>query len=95
MWMKHLPLQEAPRALALRLALAKARAVAAVHPEAVVIGSDQVADLNGVPLGKAGARTTRAVLQLQRMRGQNRGVSNRCGGGVRKPHNLKKWIWQQ
>ena len=60
---------EAPHALALRLALAKARAVAALHPEAVVIGSDQVADLNGVPLGKPGTHE-RAVLQLQRMRGQ-------------------------
>ena len=60
---------EAPRALALRLALAKARALAALHPEAVVIGSDQVADLNGVPLGKPGTHE-RAVLQLQRMRGQ-------------------------
>ena len=61
--------REAPRALALRLALAKARAVAALHPEAVVIGSDQVADLNGTPLGKPGTHE-RAVLQLQRMRGQ-------------------------
>ncbi len=60
---------EAPYALALRLALAKARAVAALHPEAVVIGSDQVADLNGTPLGKPGTHE-RAVLQLQRMRGQ-------------------------
>jgi septum formation protein len=60
---------EAPRALALRLALAKARAVAALHPEAVVIGSDQVADLNGMPLGKPGTHES-AVLQLQRMRGQ-------------------------
>jgi septum formation protein len=60
---------EAPRALALRLAQAKARAVAALHPEAVVIGSDQVADLNGMPLGKPGNHE-RAVLQLQRMRGQ-------------------------
>ena len=60
---------EAPHALALRLALAKARAVAALHPEAVVIGSDQVADLNGMPLGKPGNHE-RAVLQLQRMRGQ-------------------------
>ena len=60
---------ETPRALALRLALAKARAVAALHPEAVVIGSDQVADLNGMPLGKPGTHE-RAVLQLQRMRGQ-------------------------
>lgn len=60
---------EAPRKLACRLALAKARAVAALHPQAVVIGSDQVADLQGEPLGKPG-NYARAVLQLQRMRGQ-------------------------
>ena len=42
---------EAPRALALRLALAKARAVAGPHPLAIVIGSDLVADLDGEPLG--------------------------------------------
>ena len=60
---------EAPHALATRLALAKAKAVATLHPHAVVIGSDQVADLNGEPLGKPGTHE-RAVLQLQRMRGQ-------------------------
>ncbi|MBU6466886.1 MAG: septum formation inhibitor Maf [Burkholderiales bacterium] len=60
---------EAPRALALRLALAKAHAVAAQHPGAVVIGSDQVADLGGEPLGKPGDHT-RATRQLQRMSGQ-------------------------
>ena len=64
------PLQgEAPRTLALRLALAKARAVAAQHPEAVVIGSDQVADLHGHPLGKPGTHE-RASAQLQRMSGE-------------------------
>ena len=60
---------ESPRNLALRLALAKAHAVAALHPEAVVIGSDQVADLDGLSLGKPGAHA-KAVEQLQRMRGQ-------------------------
>jgi septum formation protein len=60
---------EIPQALATRLALAKAKAVADLHPNAVVIGSDQVADLNGEPLGKPGTHE-RAVLQLQRMRGQ-------------------------
>jgi septum formation protein len=60
---------ELPRALASRLALAKAHAVAKLHPDAVVIGSDQVADLNGEPLGKPGNHA-RAVQQLQRMRGQ-------------------------
>ena len=60
---------ESPADLAQRLALSKARAVAQRHPAAVVIGSDQVADLNGEPLGKPGTHT-RAVAQLQRMRGQ-------------------------
>jgi len=60
---------ESPLALASRLALAKAHAVAKLHPQAVVIGSDQVADLHGEPLGKPGNHA-RAVEQLQRMRGQ-------------------------
>ena len=60
---------EAPAALAQRLALAKARAVAARHPEAVVIGSDQVADLHGLALGKPGSHE-RAVAQLRQMSGQ-------------------------
>ncbi len=60
---------ESPKDLALRLALAKARAVAALNPEAVVIGSDQVADLSGQALGKPGDHE-RAVQQLRKMRGQ-------------------------
>ncbi|MBT9458372.1 MAG: septum formation inhibitor Maf [Burkholderiaceae bacterium] len=60
---------ETPIALARRLALAKARAVAALHPQAIVIGSDQVADLNGQSLGKPGTHE-RAVEQLRAMRGQ-------------------------
>jgi septum formation protein len=60
---------EAPATLACRLALAKARAVAQLQPNAVVIGSDQVADLDGQPLGKPGHHAN-AVLQLQRMRGK-------------------------
>ncbi len=60
---------EAPAALAMRLALAKARAVASTFPQAVVIGSDQVADLDGVPLGKPGTHE-RAVSQLRQMRGR-------------------------
>lgn len=50
-------------ALAERLALLKARAVAAEHPEAVVIGSDQVAICGGRRLGKPGS-IDRAVDQL-------------------------------
>ncbi|WP_077002566.1 Maf family nucleotide pyrophosphatase [Variovorax sp. KK3] len=60
---------ESPRALAERLALEKAMAVARRFPEAVVIGSDQVADLDGEPLGKPGDHA-RATAQLQRMRGR-------------------------
>lgn len=60
---------EVPAQLAGRLALAKARAVAANFPDAVVIGADQVADLNGQPLGKPGNHA-RAVSQLRQMRGQ-------------------------
>ena len=60
---------EKPSVLAARLALAKARAVAAGVPEAVVIGSDQVADLHDQPLGKPGTHN-RAVAQLRQMRGQ-------------------------
>lgn len=60
---------EAPPALACRLALAKARAVAAKFPDAVVIGSDQVADLDGQPLGKPGTHE-RAIAQLRQMRGR-------------------------
>lgn len=60
---------ESPRDLALRLSLDKALAVAARFPQAVVIGSDQVADLHGQPLGKPGNHV-RAVAQLRQMRGQ-------------------------
>jgi septum formation protein len=60
---------ETPEALARRLALAKARDVARRFPHAVVIGSDQVADLAGTPLGKPGTHE-RAVQQLRAMRGQ-------------------------
>lgn len=60
---------ETPHALAIRLALEKADAVAARFPGAVVIGSDQVADLGGEALGKPGDHQ-RATAQLRRMRGQ-------------------------
>jgi septum formation protein len=60
---------ESPRDLAIRLALAKAQAVAQRFPNAVVIGSDQVADLHGEPIGKPGDHA-RATVQLRRMRGQ-------------------------
>jgi septum formation protein len=55
--------------LALRLAQAKAAAVAKQNPHAWVIGSDQVADLCGAAIGKPG-NFERAMAQLQLMRGQ-------------------------
>jgi septum formation protein len=51
---KPLP-DESPSALADRLALAKAQAAAAKNPGAIVIGSDQTADLDGRALGKPGS----------------------------------------
>jgi len=62
-------LSERPAALARRLATAKAEAIAAGMPNAVVIGSDQVADLDGVCVGKPGNHE-RATAQLQSMRGR-------------------------
>lgn len=60
---------EPPADMALRLALEKAREVARRYPKAVVIGSDQVADLAGEPIGKPGSHE-RAVAQLTRMSGR-------------------------
>jgi septum formation protein len=61
---------EAPAALARRLALAKAQAVAIRFPQALVIGSDQVADLDGQAIGKPGSHD-RAVTQLRAMSGRS------------------------
>jgi septum formation protein len=60
---------ESPAGLARRLAAAKAAAVAHKHPDAIVIGSDQVADLDGQPLGKPGNHAN-ALAQLRRMSGR-------------------------
>jgi septum formation protein len=60
---------EAPAALAARLALAKASAVAAAHPDAVVIGSDQVCEVDGQALGKPLIHE-RAVQQLTLLSGR-------------------------
>lgn len=60
---------EAPADLARRLAQAKAGAIAARAPEAWVIGSDQVAELDGRPLGKPG-HAAAAVAQLRAMSGR-------------------------
>ncbi|MGY8524010.1 Maf-like protein [Paracidovorax citrulli] len=60
---------EAPEATALRLAQRKAEAVAARRAGALVIGSDQVATVDGAQIGKPGDHA-RALAQLQQMRGR-------------------------
>lgn len=60
---------EAPAATAQRLAHAKALVVAARHPDAIVIGSDQVAELDGIRLDKPGTEE-RAIEQLMAASGR-------------------------
>ena len=60
---------EAPSILAQRLARAKAQAVSLQCPGAIVIGSDQVAELDGIAVGKPGDRS-RAQAQLLRASGR-------------------------
>lgn len=61
---------ESPHALAKRLAMAKARDVArGLDEDAWALGSDQVADLDGLPLGKPGGRDA-AIAQLRAMSGR-------------------------
>ena len=61
---------ESPLALAQRLAAAKAAAIATREGDAWVIGSDQVAELDGMPLGKPGGRD-QALAQLAAMSGRS------------------------
>ncbi|MES2014885.1 MAG: Maf-like protein [Pseudomonadota bacterium] len=61
---------EAPETTALRLARAKAQAVAVRAPGSIVIGSDQVATLDGAQIGKPGNHAN-ALAQLQTMRGRS------------------------
>ncbi len=65
---KALP-NETPQDTALRLAHSKAIAIASQVSDALIIGSDQVATLNGEQIGKPGNHAM-ALLQLQKMRGQ-------------------------
>lgn len=60
---------ETPEMTALRLSEAKARAVAEQHSGSLIIGSDQVATLDGKIYGKPGTHAN-AVTQLQAMRGR-------------------------
>jgi septum formation protein len=60
---------EPPRSTALRLAQSKARAVATLYPDGLIIGSDQVAVLDGAPIGKPGSYEA-ALAQLSAMSGR-------------------------
>ncbi|MEJ1096461.1 MULTISPECIES: Maf family nucleotide pyrophosphatase [unclassified Pseudoxanthomonas] len=60
---------EATAILTQRLARAKAEAIASQHPATWVIGADQVAELDGQPLGKPGHRAG-AIAQLTAMSGR-------------------------
>ncbi|NYT59756.1 septum formation protein Maf [Alcaligenaceae bacterium] len=59
---------ESPAELAVRLSVAKARAVAHMHPDSLIIGSDQVATVDGRPIGKPG-NFERAKAQLEQLSG--------------------------
>lgn len=63
------PPTEAPAATAERLSAAKARAAAGRHPDALIIGSDQVAFLGEQRFGKPLTRE-RAIVQLRALSGQ-------------------------
>lgn len=77
---------ESPRITARRLAQAKAEAVAAACPDAIVIGSDQVADLDGTALNKPGGHEA-ALAQLERLQGRRAvfftGLAVATDGGAR------------
>lgn len=60
---------ESPDATAARLSVAKTRAVSETHPDALIIGADQVAVLDGTQLGKPLNRTN-ATSQLRHIRGK-------------------------
>ena len=74
---------EQPAALAGRLARAKAQSIAREYPDAIIIGSDQVASLNGNLMGKPGTYEA-AVTQLTASSGQSvrfhTGVALACAG---------------
>ncbi len=55
---------ETPPQLCARLSLEKAQSIAIRHPNALVIGSDQVAELNGIAIGKPGSRES-SIQQLR------------------------------
>lgn len=75
---------EAPAHRARRLALDKAQAVAALHPDAVVVGSDQVAAVSGAILDKPGSEA-RCTAQLERLSGRTATFYTACAVVVADP----------
>ncbi len=61
---------ELPPQTALRLARQKAEVIACTVNDAVIIGSDQVAHLDGEPIGKPGTHAN-ALAQLKKMQGRS------------------------
>lgn len=61
--------EERPEQTAMRLARMKAEAIAQIHSDAIIIGSDQVATMDGLQIGKPGNHAS-ALRQLQTMRGK-------------------------
>ena len=74
---------ETPEALSLRLSEAKARAVATLYPDALIIGSDQVATVEGKIYGKPGNHE-RAVAQLRELSGKTVNFFTACACSTRK-----------
>ncbi len=62
--------EETPEATALRLSQLKARAAQSSYPKALIIGSDQVATVDGLQIGKPGSHE-KAVAQLHMMSGKS------------------------
>lgn len=91
--------REAPADTALRLAEAKAEAIARQAGEALVIGSDQVATIDGMQIGKPGDHAT-ALAQLQQMRGREVVfhtavcvLDNRVGAALRlQRDSVQTWV---
>lgn len=83
---------EAPADLALRLSRDKALSVAPSHPGALIIGSDQVAVLDGQILGKPGNHVN-ATAQLQRLSGQTaRFLTGLCVHDARNGRTLTRLV---
>ena len=83
---------ESPAATALRLSEAKARAVAARRPGVLVIGSNQVADLDGKHVGKPGGHEA-AIAQLRKTGTQLSPIASGGGFSLRGPSRLYGLEW--